>query len=84
MPEKSTVLARFSNPYEAHIVKGLLEANGIIAGVLEDTTATALIGNHKQGMVRVVVLEEDLARARQLLNAASLESDIDTPAPPLE
>ena len=82
MPEKSAVLAKFNNPYEAHIMRGMLEANGIFAGVLEDSTATALLGNHEQGKVRVVVLEQDLDRARQLLNAASMESDIDTP--PLE
>ena len=81
MPEKTTVLAKFNNPYEAHIIRGMLEANGIIAGVLEDTTATALVGNYKQGMVRVIVLEEDLDRARQLLHATPLPFDEEAAAP---
>ena len=71
--EETTVVARFNNPYDAYIVKGRLEADGIIAGVIEDTTANTLMGNQSNGAVRVIVFERDLPRARHLLATPSLE-----------
>ncbi len=68
MEEETTILAKFNNPYEAYILKGVLEANGIIAGVLEDATATALLANQEHGKVRVIVRKEELDRAREIMN----------------
>lgn len=65
--DKIVVLAKYESPVDAHIVKGMLEANGIVAGVLTDSTANALMSLLDQGKARVVVLERDLERARALL-----------------
>ena len=61
------VLAQFESEVEASIVKGMLSANGIEAGVL-------LRGSDK-GMWRVVVKPEDFDDAEQLLNTPIEEDD---------
>ncbi len=72
MEDKTAVLVKYNNPYDAYIIKGMLETNGVIAGVIEDTTATTLMGNQDNGAVRVIVFERDLERARRLLSEAQL------------
>ena len=72
------VLEMYSNPVDANIVKGMLEANGVIAGVMGDSTANALMQGFRQGAIRVVVFRKDLERARELMATQVIEDDIET------
>ncbi|MDO4510697.1 MAG: DUF2007 domain-containing protein [Bacteroidales bacterium] len=71
------VLAQFDNEIEASIVKGMLEANGINAGVLGDNTASTLLRGLDKGLWRVVVKPEDFDAADALLNTPIEEVDDD-------
>ena len=69
------VLAQFESEVEASIVKGMLSANGIEAGVLGDNTASTRLRGSDKGMWRVVVNPEDFDDAEQLLNTPIEEDD---------
>ena len=71
------VFAKFDSPVEANIVKGVLESNGVIAGVLGDSTANALLHGFSQGTMRVVVFRKDLQKAHQIMDSRPLE-DLDS------
>lgn len=62
--EKIVVLEKYPNAVEANIVKGALEASGIPAGVIVDSTANAIW----MAPVRVVVFERDLELARKVIS----------------
>jgi hypothetical protein len=62
--EKLVVLNKYSNAVDANIVKGALEASGIPAGVIVDSTANAIW----MSPVRVIVFERDLELAKQVLS----------------
>ncbi len=62
--EKLVVLNKYPNAIEANIVKGALEASGIPAGVIVDSTANAIW----MAPVRVVVFERDLELAKQVIS----------------
>jgi hypothetical protein len=64
--EKIVVLKKYTSPIDANIVKGALEASGIPAGVIVDSTANAIW----MAPVRVVVFERDLELAKQVLAEA--------------
>jgi len=70
--EKIVVFDKFDNAVDANIVKGVLETNGIVAGVIGDSTANALLLTP----MYVVVFERDLERARAIMASAP---DPDTP-----
>lgn len=72
--EKIVVLEKYPNAIDANIVKGALEASGIPAGVIVDSTANAIW----MAPVRVVVFERDLELARKVISETSeLEMDPD-------
>ena len=62
--EKLVVFDKYENALDANIVKGALEASGIPAGVIVDSTANAIW----MAPVRVVVFERDLELARQVIS----------------
>lgn len=62
--EKLVVLNKYPNAVDANIVKGALEASGIPAGVIVDSTANAIW----MSPVRVIVFERDLELAKQVLS----------------
>lgn len=64
MEDKIVVLKKYPNAIEANIVKGALEASGIPAGVIVDSTANAIW----MAPVRVVVFERDLELAKQVIS----------------
>ncbi|MBR5029971.1 MAG: DUF2007 domain-containing protein [Muribaculaceae bacterium] len=68
------VLAMYDSPVDANIIKGVLETNGVIAGVMGDSTANALMQGFRQGAIRVVVLRKDLQKAREILDSRPLET----------
>lgn len=69
--EKIVVLKKYASAIDANIVKGALEASGIPAGVIVDSTANAIW----MAPVRLVVFERDLELARQVLSEAD---EVDT------
>ena len=69
--EKIVVLEKYANAVDANIVKGALEASGIPAGVIVDSTANAIW----MAPVRVVVFERDLALARQVISETAEATD---------
>lgn len=69
--EKIVVLKKYPNAIDANIVKGALEASGIPAGVIFDSTANAIW----MAPVRVVVFEHDLELAQQVLREAEEKGD---------
>lgn len=72
------VFGKYDNPVDANIVKGVLESNGVIAGVMGDSTANALMQGFSQGAMRVVVFRKDLQRAKQIMDSEPLETpDVD-------
>ncbi len=62
--EKLVVLNKYHSTVDANIVKGALEASGIPAGVIVDSTANAIW----MAPARVVVFERDLELAKQVLS----------------
>ena len=62
--EKLVVVAKYTSPVDANIVKGALEASGIPAGVIVDSTANAIW----MTPVRVVVFERDLELAKKVIS----------------
>ena len=64
--ERLVVLNKYPNAVDANIVKGALEASGIPAGVIVDSTANAIW----MAPVRVVVFERDLELAKQVISEA--------------
>ena len=69
--EKIVVLKKFSTAIDANIVKGALEASGIPAGVIVDSTANAIW----MAPVRLVVFERDLELAKQVITETDELSD---------
>lgn len=87
-PEYRTV-AVFGSLADAELVRGMFEADGIAAAVLDGTDAALLPGAGRA--VRVLVPARDLARARELLaspgdGSTMREGDEDlvAPAPAIE
>ncbi|MDY6301139.1 MAG: DUF2007 domain-containing protein [Bacteroidales bacterium] len=73
--EKIVVLQKYANAVDANIVKGALEASGIPAGVIGDSTANAIW----MAPVRVVVFERDLELAKKVISETD-ETITDVPA----
>lgn len=67
--EKIVVLDKYANAIDANIVKGALEASGISAGVIVDSTANAIW----MAPVRVVVFERDIALALQAIYGGEMD-----------
>ena len=67
--ENLVVVASYDNALDANILKGYLESNGIVAGVLGDSLAGTLMRGFAQGDFRVVVLAGDEQEALKLLAA---------------
>ncbi|MBQ9577447.1 MAG: DUF2007 domain-containing protein [Muribaculaceae bacterium] len=65
--EKIVVLEKYTSPVDANIVKGALEASGIPAGVIVDSTANAIW----MSPARVVVFERDLELARKVISESN-------------
>ena len=69
--EKLVVFGKYPNRIDADIIKGALEASGIIAGTMGDNTANALL----MAPVRVVVFRRDLEDAIKAIYTPDLDYD---------
>ncbi len=70
------VVASYTDNMQAHIAKGLLEAHGIEATILHDgfhSTYGSAIGE-----VPLMVDEENLVRAGEILNKELTDDDLDS------
>lgn len=70
--EKDTdivMFEKYDDPIDANIVKGVLESNGINAGVMIDGLSRGLM----MVPTRVMVMRRDLERARQVINSPADE-----------
>lgn len=63
--DEIVIFSKYDDPAEAYIVKGLLETNGIVAGVMEDNISHGLM----MAPVTVMVMRRDLEKARQVLTS---------------
>lgn len=63
------IFERYEDPIEAQIVKGVLETNGIIAGVMEENISRGLM----MSPTCVMVMRRDLQRAHEVLNSSAEE-----------
>jgi len=72
IPATLVVVATFTNPIEAELAKGLLEANAINAFLKDDgIVGVAWHLSNAVGGVKLTVAEEDVAAARLLLENAA-------------
>ena len=67
MSDKLVVCDKYESAFEANLIKGVLESNGVPAGVLEDGYANTVLRGFSAGAVRLLVREDDLERAREIL-----------------
>ena len=67
------VFAMYDDPVEANIVKGVLESNGVVAGVMGDALANTVMKGFSQGTMRVVVFRKDLERAHEIMDSTSVD-----------
>lgn len=79
--EKLVVFEKYANPVDANIVKGALEASGIPAGVISDSTANAIM----MAPVSVMVFERDMEAAIRAVYQADMnyedyQEEMDLPA----
>lgn len=70
--DEVVVFAMYDDPVEANIVKGVLESNGVVAGVMGDAFANTVMKGFSQGTMRVVVFRKDLERAHEIMDSASV------------
>ena len=75
MANELVTLERYLLPHEAHLIQGMLEGEGIVA-VIQDENLSQLYGGAIGG-VRLQVAEEDLVRARALVESLALPPEGD-------
>jgi hypothetical protein len=73
--EDVVVFAMYDDPVEANIVKGVLESNGVVAGVMGDSFANTMMKGFSQGSIRVVVFRKDLEKAWQIMDSKAEDAD---------
>ena len=73
--EDVVVFAMYDDPVEANIVKGVLESNGVVAGVMGDSFANTMMKGFSQGSIRVVVFRKDLEKACQIMDSKAEDTD---------
>ena len=74
--EDVVVFAMYDDPVEANIVKGVLESNGVVAGVMGDSFANTMMKGFSQGSIRVVVFRKDLEKAWQIMDSKAEDADV--------
>ena len=71
------VIATFSTPTEAHVVLSRLESSGIDAAIRDELTVTFdWFYSNAIGGVKIEVVEEDVAAARELLALPPIEDGL--------
>ncbi len=67
---KTTLLTTVNSAVEAHLIKGMLNNNGIECMITNENVSTILphYNNMLGGGIRIMVAEEDFDKAYQLVN----------------
>ena len=67
---KTTLLTTVNTAFEAHLIKGMLNNNGIECMITNENVSTILphYNNMLGGGIRIVVAEEEFEKALLLLN----------------
>ncbi|MGN0211866.1 MAG: DUF2007 domain-containing protein [Muribaculaceae bacterium] len=74
---KLATLGEYENSVEANMVKGVLETNGVHCIVVNDMMSSILpLAPLKIGMVKVMVFEQELSLARNILASAPAEEEM--------
>lgn len=74
MNSKLVVISTFNNPIEAHIIKGLLESNGIETCIFDENIVyTNPVLTTAVGRIRLMIHEEDFEDAIKLLETEQEE-----------
>ena len=68
------IVAKYMKPYEAHLAKGMLQAEGIMSEVLNENFPYPGLGFIPGMEIQLVVNDEDYDRALELINAAAESS----------
>jgi len=80
-PESLVTVGRYPTPWEAHLVRTLLESEGIDACVLEERLPpVSLLNNTPLALNRVEVHPDDAERAQAVLDAVGGGEDLRDPA----
>jgi hypothetical protein len=80
-PKSLVTVGRYPTPWEAHLVRTLLESEGIDACVLEERLPpVSLLNNTPLALNRVEVHPEDAERAQAVLDAVGGGEDLRDPA----
>jgi hypothetical protein len=69
--EKTVVLKMFTNEFEAEIAKSLLKEEGIEGYISSDDVGGMQPPQQLSEGIRLIVLEEDYQRAKEILDAYS-------------
>lgn len=73
---KLATLGEYDNAVEANMVKGVLETNGVHCIVVNDMMSSILpLAPLKTGLVKVMVFEQDVSLARNILASAPADDD---------
>ena len=73
---KLATLGEYDNAVEANMVKGVLETNGVHCIVVNDMMSSILpLSPLKTGLVKVMVFEQDVSLARNILASAPTDDD---------
>ena len=62
------IVARYTNPFDAHIAQGLLESEGILSEVTNESSIFPGFGEIRGYDIRLVVNDEDYDKAKSILN----------------
>lgn len=67
--DKFILLGTFSNPNEAHLVRGLLQSEGIPSFIFDERAASLV---PLPGAIRLMVRKSDFERAKSLLSSVKV------------
>ncbi|MBQ7221896.1 MAG: DUF2007 domain-containing protein [Bacteroidales bacterium] len=62
------IVARYTNAFDAHIAQGLLESEGILSEVTNESSIFPGFGEIRGYDIRLVVNDEDYEEAKRILD----------------
>lgn len=70
------VIATFEHPAKAHIIKGMLESEGIHSVITNDTIVTIMpFFSPSVGGIQLLVNEADVMHAKELMDSFDIDSE---------
>lgn len=62
------IVERYNNPYDAHIAQGLLESEGILSEIMNESSIFPGFGEIRGYDIRLMVNDEEFEAAQNILN----------------